>query len=369
MTTTDLPMSAAEKAFEELDLQARLDNPDEGTEPDDQEDPPDPDGDGDPEAEEDDQADTDDPEQGDGDGEDDLDEDGDDEGDDSDDDEPSGEPIELSEKDVIRLPDGTEVPVEKAALFQSDYTKKTQAVAQEREQLDTERKQLEQDKAEVEGLFEKMSSWYDERSQDPGGWVVEIASQSSDPTRTVAKALKSLAESGQLDPKFVETFGLESGPVAEEAQSAEAEDRLARLEQELEQQKTSEQEQARVRQAAAEYQRQWNSIKQAHGVEYSTPDEERAAKAEVLQFAREREITSLEDAYDLLAARKARQQPEPAPQKRTQPDPETTQRKRQSRAVTPRSTAGGGGAQRPQRKGSTTREAALIALEQFASDA
>ena len=51
--------------------------------------------------------------------------------------------VDIPEGAVLRLPDGTEVEADKAVLLQSDYTKKTQQVAEEPKRLDDERSEFE----------------------------------------------------------------------------------------------------------------------------------------------------------------------------------------------------------------------------------
>ena len=353
--TEQTPESAAERAFAELGIEGRIGNldPEEGDgtgpddDPDDSEDPDDADPDDDLADEDDDGGD-----EGDG---------GDGDGAEEDEDAGPGNRLEVSDSDTLILQDGTEVSAKDAALFQADYTRKTQAVAEQKQQLDQEREELNSRAAQVDELFDNMKSWYETRAADPGNWIVEIASQSDNPTRSVARALKGLADQGRLDEKFVEMFGLESGPVADVAAEDETSLRLAQVEQTLQERQQEEETNRRIQQIAGEYQQQWDSIKASQQLAFDSPDAERQAKREVLEFARDRDIVSLEDAYDLLAARKAREAPAPP-----KADPETTDKKRASRAVTPRSASGGAKA-KPAKRGKTNREAAEIAMAKFAA--
>ncbi|MGA1753253.1 MAG: hypothetical protein ACO395_07835, partial [Pontimonas sp.] len=241
--------------------------------------------------------------------------------------------IEIKAGFNLKLPDGTVVPSDKAVLLQADYTRKTQELAEQRKSFESEVQEFESARQEVQDVYEQMRSWYEDRSSNPSSWIMEIASESEDATSTIAKAIYELAQAGVLDPKFVETFGIETGPVADMASKSNLEAEIAELRawRESQQQEVSQREAVRAR--AAEYEKEWNEIKLQRGLDYSTKAEELAAKRELFQFAFENRITtSLVDAFDLMTVRK----PKPAPAQGS--DPEVANKKRASRAVTPRST-------------------------------
>lgn len=278
--------------------------------------------------------------------------------------------VELAAGQTIRLPDGTEVPVDKAVLFQADYTRKTQELAEQRREFQAEREQVEQLQQQVDETFGLMKEWYEPRAANPTMWAQEILSETPDPTRALVKVMYDLAQmrapDGRtlLDPKFVQMFGLDEGDLADTAQAVQRDDELEQLRAKVEQQEQAQQEQARIRAQAAEYQREWDDIKLTNGLEFSTPAEEREAKQELLQFIRQTGIDrSLIDAYDLMQARKARTAPpEPAP---ATPRP-APKKARGSQAVTPRSAAGGAGARPQAATPPTTREALKETLAEMA---
>lgn len=283
-------------------------------------------------------------------------------------DEPGEEPdgdgpevVELSEGQTIRLPDGTEVPVEKAALFQADYTRKTQALADERRAFESEKQQVEALKQQVDETFTMMREWYEPRAANPTGWAVELLAETEDPTRATAKALYDLAQAGVLDPKFVELFGIEQGEVADTAQAVQRDDELAELRRKVEERERQDAEQAALRERARQYQQEWDSIKLAYGLEFSDPSQEREAKQELLHFMRQTGIDrNLTDAYDLMQARKARQSPPPAP------EPVPAKKARATQAVTPRSSSSSA-ASPPPTGPRTVRGTLLEELERFAA--
>ena len=266
--------------------------------------------------------------------------------------------IDIPDGAVLRLPDGTEVDSKQAVLLQKDYTKKTQQLAEERKTFEEQRENVAQ-------AYEQMRGWYEERSADPTGWVQEIVSGTDDPTATIARALYELANAGKLDPAFVATFGIDAGEVAEKAKLSKQDRELDELRKKVEQRERSEQEQARIREQAAVYQSQWDTIKTTHGIDFDSPDAERDAKKELLEFAVQAKLGhSLVDAYDLMIVRKGRSNPQSTPAPKVT-DPAVAAKKRASRAVTQRSE--GAAATGTKARPSSTREAALAAISEFAA--
>ena len=260
--------------------------------------------------------------------------------------------IEVTDDDVILLPDGSEVNVREAALRQADYTRKTQQLAQER-------KQVQDKQRELDSVLENFEKWYEDRSSNPDRWISEIARSLPDRgvrTQMVARALKELAETGYLEDDFVEMFGLVSGRAAEFAEEPE-QDRVARLEAELASQKREKEIEFRVRQQAAMLQAQWDEIKATYGLEFSSGADEYEAKRETLEFAKANNVPSLTVAYDAMQARRQTATPR-------QPDAATTEKKRASRAITPKSSAAGQVAP-PKKKAKTISEAASMALDKY----
>lgn len=270
--------------------------------------------------------------------------------------------VEVPKGAVLRLPDGTVVEADKAVLLQSDYTKKTQQVAEERKRLDSERSEFETQRQQIVDAYEQMRGWYEERVSNPSDWVKEIVSEAPDPTTVIARALYELANAGKLDPTFVATFGIDAGEVAERAKTSTRDREIEDLRRKVEDRERTEQEQARIREQAQRYQSQWDQIKQTNGLSYESADAEREAKKELLEFAVKSQLAhSLVDAYDLMTVRKAKtEKPQPAA------DPEVLAKKRASRAVSPKSSTNAGPTKpRPR----STREAALEALSEFATGA
>ena len=269
--------------------------------------------------------------------------------------------VEVPEGAILRLPDWTEVEADKAVLLQSDYTKKTQQVAEERKQLESERAEFDTQRQHIADAYEQMRGWYEERAANPTDWVKEIVSETQDPTSVIAKALYELANDGKLDPQFVATFGIDAGEVAERAKTSSRDRELEELRRKVEDRERTEAEQARIREQAQRYQSQWDEIKQSNSLEFESAEAERNAKKELLEFAVKSQLGhSLLDAYDLMTVRKAKTEKQPPAA-----DPKIQAKKRASRAVTPKATNSPPSKPRPK----STRDAALEALSEYAAGA
>jgi hypothetical protein len=279
----------------------------------------------------------------------------DDEAIDDDDEDATESPIiEIVQDAKLKLPDGTLVDAEQAVLLQADYTRKTQELAEQRKSLESYQQQVEQAGAQYQQAYTQMRSWYEERAARPADWLTEIASQTQDPTATVAQAIYAMAQNGLLDPQFVETFGIESGPVAQVAKGSQVESELEELKRWRYEQEMSAQRQAQVQQRAAVYEQEWESIKASKSIAFSDRAQELEAKRELLQFALENNLTkSLTDAYDLMTVRKPKSV-------KPQPSAEVTAKKRASRAVSSKSESTG----KPVKKVLTDRDAILATLEE-----
>lgn len=245
--------------------------------------------------------------------------------------ETASEAIELSEDDVIRLPDGTEVPVKEAVLFQSGFTKKTQELAEERAELEAQQQQAEEATQRYEQVAEEYQS-------DPSGFVRKLIAGTQDPTLTFAQTIKGLADEGQLDPAFAEAFNVAIGKAREVADQGETTERLSRLEQQLEQEREQQQQSQRQQQLVQHYLGQWGEIKTQQGLQYDSPDQERQAWRDVVSYAAENQIVDLRKAYAAMAYERGA----PGRQQGSgRKDPAAQKRKRTSAKVARRSSSGG----------------------------
>ena len=281
----------------------------------------------------------------------------DDYSDDEQDDEPehSGPVLEIVEDADLKLPDGTVISAKEALLRQSDYTRKTQELAQQRKAFEQERAEYLESLDSVEQQFQQVSAWYEERASRPSDWIAEIASTSSDPTSTIAKALYDLAQTGVLERQFVDMFGIDTDAVREKAEKHEINSELEEIKAWRRQQEEENNRQALVQQQIQRYEGEWNSIKRERQLAFESPAEELQVKNSLLRFALENNMTrSLTDAYDLMTVRS------PIAGKKLQSSAKSDAKKRASRAVTPKSAV----ASKREKQILTDRDAILATLEE-----
>jgi len=237
----------------------------------------------------------------------------DDDSEEDDEDDSETEEVELSEDLEIELPDGTSATLKELReghLRQADYTKKTQALAEER-------KKFEAESTKSQETLENVQAWYETRDANKPAWIMEIADQSGDslraltdaigmaddPSSMVAYALHNLAKEGRLDDQLVEHFGLTkvAGTVGQFAKGAQANDQVSRLQREIDELKAAregETTEAQVASIRAEYESQWTSVKGDDGFA-----DDIQARRSVMEFAQEHEIPNLQVAYEAMVTR------------------------------------------------------------------
>lgn len=247
---------------------------------------------------------------------------------------------------------------------QEDYTKSKQELAERQD--------------EVQQVYDQMREWYESRSSDPAGWIQEIVDTEADtsadvtlaqaiartdnPTGLLARTFKVMAQSGTLDDDFVEEFGLQD--IAKTADKAESEDRITRLERELEEEREARRkreqsatQQQRQQEIVQEYERQWDSIVQTEDLEFDSNQAEFDAKVDLMRFAKEREIVNLEDAWSAMQYQRSRQQNEdegnkPKSKKRSKKARAAAKRKKK-KAAAMNNKPTGGPTPTPRKKGDT----------------
>lgn len=172
--------------------------------------------------------------------------------------EPSQKPEETPQ--VIKLPDGREftpeqiLEMEKGHMMQSDYTKKTQALAEERKQLDEQRTAIE-----------KAIKFQQDYERDPIGTAIKLQEEAE--------------KNGIFEPKDPETLALEDRQ--RELQMKEAD--LQRKEAEMQQQTVFKDLESRVL-----------ALESKHGKDFN--------RQEVIQFMIDQKIFSPEIAWDAIRA-------------------------------------------------------------------
>jgi hypothetical protein len=241
-------------------------------------------------------------------------------------------PVAVNEDDVIVLPDGTEVSVKEAALRQRDYTRKTQALAEERKALEAERTQYQ---SAVDYVNNLQDAWQRNQAEVVSGFVASTA----DPTLILSQVIVELAKADKLDPKFIETFGITpevqerwASEVKSQSELQEIKSRLSRFEQERAAVETANAQEAEQSRLIAEYEDQWEQIKVNAKLKLD-PITESEEKLALLQYALENEIPNL------LVAWKAKQF-ELSQVKVETKKVNTDAKKAATGAITPKSTGG-----------------------------
>jgi len=223
-------------------------------------------------------------------------------------------PIAVTEADVIVLPDGTEVSVKEAVLRQADYTRKTQALAEERRVLEADKATATSAVEYVENLTK---AWQSNQAEVVSGFVAST----EDPTLVLSQVIVELAKAEKLDPKFLETFGIT--PETQEKWSAESKSqselqsvkaRLERFETEKAAAEAAQSARAQEDNLIAEYEDQWAQIKATSGLALD-PNAEVEVKIELLQYALNNDIPNLKAAWKALQYEKSIAKPAANPKK------------------------------------------------------
>lgn len=238
--------------------------------------------------------------------------------------------VAVNDDDVIRLPDGTEVSVKEALLRQADYTRKTQAVAEERKELDAKLESFSEAINYVENLRE---NW----GKNPANVITAFVSSTEDPTLTFTQVLVELAQNEALDPQFLETFGITkelreswSSAAKQNNELADVRKRLETFEADRTRQEQAYAEQMALQEAINNYENQWNGIKQEFDINVPL-DDELKLKIKVLEYASEKGITDLRTAFAAISFES---------QKNSEKSSKLSEKKKATNAITSKGTSG-----------------------------
>lgn len=245
--------------------------------------------------------------------------------------------IVLSEDLTVVLEDGTEVPAKEVLARQADYTRKTQELAEQRKAFEAERETQEK-------LIGEVEEYFNQRTADPIGWAEEIVGGADNPTAALAQVIVRLANSGQLSQEFLDTFGIKSdGVVSKTATSAAEQDRVARLEAEIEALKGQQQEslqqieeREKQQQAVQKFNETWDKIKSEDDLEFESPEAEQKLKVDLVKFAVDQGVANVEVAWAAFARKHGLVGPKVV--KKATP---ANDKKRKTKAVSRRSSSGG----------------------------
>jgi hypothetical protein len=178
---------------------------------------------------------------------------------------------------------------------QADYTRKLQALSEEKKQFEVEMEQYSGVLEQVEALD---TAW----EEDPVGVLSHFMLNTENPTHALALTIKDLAAQGALETQFLEMFGItpevrqswaqevETKQLRKKAEKAEtaSEARARELEQE-----------AAVQAAVAEFDRQIDEILDAEGMDM-TVSQRKTFRSDLAKYARDNDITNLKAAYKAM---------------------------------------------------------------------
>lgn len=216
---------------------------------------------------------------------------------------------------------------------QADYTRKAQALAAEKEEFQESAIAFSDT---IQTLQQLDSAW----DENPVQVLAHFASNTENPTHSVALLIKELAAANLLDQEFLEMFGITNE--VKSAWSKESEvDGLRRKVSKVEQEEIARAEQiayeAEVDKAMAEYESQIDDILEIEGIQLNTKQRD-AFRTRLASYAYENELTNLKAAYKALKYEEG--------QKKKAAATKTVERAKQKKAasVVGRSGAGAAGA-------------------------
>jgi hypothetical protein len=179
---------------------------------------------------------------------------------------------------------------------QADYTRKAQALAAEREELQNYVSELNDTLQVVANLDE---AW----EENPVQVLHHFLGSTENPTHSLALLIKEAATAGMLERDFLEMFGITSEIQNAWAKEGEVDNlkRKVSKTEESEQRRLQEQQyEAEVQKALAEYERQIDDILEAEGISNITVAQRDAFRQRIAAYAHENELTNLKAAYKAL---------------------------------------------------------------------
>lgn len=184
---------------------------------------------------------------------------------------------------------------------QADYTRKMQALAEER-------KQFEEASEEIGGVLQQVQALDEAWAEDPVMVLAQFTANTDNPTHAVALLIKELAGAGMLEQQFLEMFGITPEVRQSWAQETRANQQMraqrATQNETMTRAQELEQEQA-IQQAIAEYDAQIDDILESEGLDL-TVKERKAFRSELAGYARDNDITNLKAAYKAMKYEESR---------------------------------------------------------------
>lgn len=217
---------------------------------------------------------------------------------------------------------------------QADYTRKAQAIAAEKEELVAAQQEFGETLQTLTALDE---AW----EENPVSVLVHFATNTDNPTYSLALLIKELASANLLEQEFLEMFGITSEVRQAWGKESEVETlkrKVSRSDQEKQAQVEAQEYEAEVAQAMVQYEREINEILDAEGLTLK-PAQFEAFRTRLASYAYENDLTNLKTAYKALKYEEG--------QKKKQVAEKTKERVKQKKnaSVVGRSGSGAAGAQ------------------------
>jgi hypothetical protein len=178
---------------------------------------------------------------------------------------------------------------------QADYTRKAQALAAEREEI-------EQSKAEFTEVLEQVSALDTAWNDNPISVIAHFTASTENPTQAVALLIKELASANLLEKEFLEVFGITPevrGQWSQEAELNQLRSKAARVDTESKTRAEEAEMEAAVQKAIVQFDRDLDEIITSEGLNLNTAQRAEFRK-QLAGYARDNEITNLRAAYKAL---------------------------------------------------------------------
>tara|TARA_R110000868_G_scaffold99893_2_gene274744 strand:+ start:897 stop:1907 length:1011 start_codon:yes stop_codon:yes gene_type:complete len=178
---------------------------------------------------------------------------------------------------------------------QADYTRKAQALAAEKESFE----QAAAEFGDTLGSLQQLDSAWEE---NPVKVLAHFASNTNNPTHSVALLIKELASAGLLDSEFMEVFGITSDVRETWGRESEVDNlrrRVASTEKNTSERLKEVEYEKQVQEAIADYDRQIDEILDGEGVDL-TVSQRNAFRTRLATYAHDNELTNLKAAHKAL---------------------------------------------------------------------
>jgi hypothetical protein len=185
---------------------------------------------------------------------------------------------------------------------QADYTRKMQALAEER-------KEFEEAGEQIGGVLEQVQALDEAWAEDPVQVLAQFTANTDNPTHAVALLIKELAGAGLLEQQFLEMFGItpdvRNSWAQETRANKEARAQRATQNETMTRAQELEQEQA-IQKAVAEYEAQIDDILESEDIDL-TVRERKEFRSKLAGYAKDNDITNLKAAYKAMKYEESRQ--------------------------------------------------------------